>query len=98
MWITCAFSLFRVKDILLRLQVGVAKEEVGMFKESAYFPTHEYVWEAGLDSSPRGLYHAVSTHCGISPENLLLAKHLPEQHTWITINYEVRRGGVRQQE
>lgn len=79
-----------VKDILLRLQVGVAKEEVGMFKESAYFPTHEYVWEAGLDSSPRGLYHAVSTHCGISPENLLLAKHLPEQHTWITINYEIQ--------
>ncbi|KAB5515425.1 hypothetical protein PHYPO_G00249580 [Pangasianodon hypophthalmus] len=76
-----------MKDILLRLRVGVAKEEVGVSEESAYFPTHEFVWEAGLDSSPRGLYHAVSTHCGISPENLLLAKHLPEQHTWITINY-----------
>ncbi|MCJ8750146.1 hypothetical protein PDJAM_G00259220 [Pangasius djambal] len=76
-----------LKDILLRLRVGVAKQEVGVSEESAYFPTHEFVWEAGLDSSPRGLYHAVSAHCGISPENLLLAKHLPEQHTWITINY-----------
>ncbi|KAM9482622.1 ubiquitin carboxyl-terminal hydrolase 40 [Clarias gariepinus] len=78
------------KDIVLRLRVGVAKEEVGMSEESAYFPTHEFVWEAGLDSSPAGLYHAVSAHCGISPENLLLAKHLPEQNTWSTINYWIQ--------
>ncbi|XP_058258629.1 ubiquitin carboxyl-terminal hydrolase 40 isoform X2 [Hemibagrus wyckioides] len=79
-----------LKDILLRLQVGVAKDEVGVSEESAYFPTHEFVWEAGLDSSPRGLYHAVSAHCGISPENLLLAKHQPEQCSWITINYGIQ--------
>ncbi|KAK3556564.1 hypothetical protein QTP70_010012 [Hemibagrus guttatus] len=79
-----------LKDILLRLQVGVAKDEVGVSEESAYFHTHEFVWEAGIDSSPRGLYHVVSTHCGISPENLLLAKHLPEQHSWITINYGIQ--------
>ncbi|XP_060725099.1 ubiquitin carboxyl-terminal hydrolase 40 [Tachysurus vachellii] len=79
-----------LKDILLRLQVDVAKDELGVSEESVYFPTHEFVWEAGIDSSPRGLYHAVSTHCGISPENLLLAKHLPEQHTWLTINYGIQ--------
>ncbi|XP_046717084.1 ubiquitin carboxyl-terminal hydrolase 40 isoform X2 [Silurus meridionalis] len=70
-----------LKDILLRLCVGVTKAE------SADFPTHEFVWEPGLDSSPKGLYHAVSSHCGISIDNLLLAKHLTEQHTWITIDY-----------
>ncbi|GAA6078202.1 ubiquitin carboxyl-terminal hydrolase 40 [Tachysurus ichikawai] len=79
-----------LKDILLRLQVDVAKDELGVSEESVYFPTHEFVWEAGINSSPRGLYHAVSTHCGISPENLLLAKHLPEQHTWLTINYGIQ--------
>lgn len=82
----------RLKDILLHLRVGMPKEEVAVSEECAYFPTHEFVWEAGIDSTPRGLYHAISTHCGISPENLLLAKYLPEQHTWTTINYGVRQG------
>ncbi|XP_062853258.1 ubiquitin carboxyl-terminal hydrolase 40 isoform X2 [Trichomycterus rosablanca] len=74
-----------LKDVLLRLQVGVAKEDVGGVEDNAYFPIHEFVWEAGSDSSPKGLYQAVSAHCGTSPENLLLAKYLPEQHTWIPI-------------
>ncbi|KAL6455804.1 hypothetical protein MHYP_G00356550 [Metynnis hypsauchen] len=68
-----------VKDVLLRVRMGVPGER-------AYYPSQEFVWDAGRDPCAKGLYHSLSSLYGISPENLLLAKHLPEKHTWMPIH------------
>ncbi|XP_072539370.1 ubiquitin carboxyl-terminal hydrolase 40 isoform X2 [Salminus brasiliensis] len=68
-----------LKDVLLRVRMGVPGER-------EYYPSQEFVWDAGRDTSAKGLYSSLSSLYGISPENLLLAKHLPEKHTWMPIH------------
>ncbi|KAI4875390.1 hypothetical protein NFI96_028237, partial [Prochilodus magdalenae] len=81
-----------VKEVLLRVQMGVPGER-------AYYPFQEFVWDAGRDPSAKGLYHSLSSLYGVAPENLLLAKHLTEKHTWMPIhNWRVRRERVRTQQ
>ncbi|XP_076871413.1 ubiquitin carboxyl-terminal hydrolase 40 isoform X2 [Brachyhypopomus gauderio] len=67
------------KDVLLRVQMGMPGER-------AYYSAQEFVWDAGRDSSPKGLYDSLATLYSTSPDNLLLAKHLPDKHTWTVIH------------
>ncbi|KAF4111915.1 ubiquitin carboxyl-terminal hydrolase 40 [Onychostoma macrolepis] len=68
-----------LKDLLLRVQIGVPGEK-------AYYPSEEFLWDAGRDGTPRGLYAALASQYGLTPDNLLLAKHLPDKHTWMPIS------------
>ncbi|XP_048056384.1 LOW QUALITY PROTEIN: ubiquitin carboxyl-terminal hydrolase 40 [Megalobrama amblycephala] len=68
-----------LKDLLLRVQMGVPGEK-------AYYPSEEFLWDAGRDGTPRGLYAALASQYGLTPDNLLLAKHLPDKHTWMPIS------------
>uniref|UniRef100_A0A9J7ZMI7 Ubiquitin specific peptidase 40 n=1 Tax=Cyprinus carpio carpio TaxID=630221 RepID=A0A9J7ZMI7_CYPCA len=68
-----------LKDLLLRVQMGVPGEK-------AYYPSEEFLWDAGRDGTPRGLYAALASRYGLTPDNLLLAKHLPDKHTWMPIS------------
>lgn len=68
-----------LKDLLLRVQMGVPGEK-------AYYPSEEFLWDAGRDGTPRGLYAALASRYGLTPDNLLLAKHLPDKHTWMSIS------------
>ncbi|XP_066521481.1 ubiquitin carboxyl-terminal hydrolase 40 [Hoplias malabaricus] len=68
-----------LKDVVLRVLMGVPCER-------EYFPPQEFVWDAGRDPSPKGLYHALAAFYALEPENLLLAKHLPEKHSWMPIH------------
>lgn len=68
-----------LKDLLLRVQMGVPGEK-------AYYPSEEFLWDAGRDGSPKGLYAALAAHYGLAPDNLLLAKHLPDKHSWMPIS------------
>uniref|UniRef100_A0A8C1JVC2 Ubiquitin specific peptidase 40 n=1 Tax=Cyprinus carpio TaxID=7962 RepID=A0A8C1JVC2_CYPCA len=68
-----------LKDLLLRVQMGVPGEK-------AYYPSEEFLWDAGRDSTSRGLYAALASQYGLTPDSLLLAKHLPEKHTWMPIS------------
>ncbi|XP_016122455.1 ubiquitin carboxyl-terminal hydrolase 40 [Sinocyclocheilus grahami] len=67
-----------LKDLLLRVQMGVPGEK-------AYYPSEEFLWDAGRDGTPRGLYATLASRYGLTPDNLLLAKHLPDKHTWMPI-------------
>uniref|UniRef100_A0A8C2K4R4 Ubiquitin carboxyl-terminal hydrolase n=1 Tax=Cyprinus carpio TaxID=7962 RepID=A0A8C2K4R4_CYPCA len=68
-----------LKDLLLRVQMGVPGEK-------AYYPSEEFLWDAGRDSTSRGLYAALASRYGLTPDSLLLAKHLPDKHTWMPIS------------
>ncbi|CAM4621152.1 unnamed protein product [Leuciscus chuanchicus] len=68
-----------LKDLLLRVHMGVPGEK-------AYYPSEEFLWDAGRDSTPKGLYAALASQYGLTPDNLLLAKHLPDKHTWMPIS------------
>uniref|UniRef100_A0A673H344 USP domain-containing protein n=1 Tax=Sinocyclocheilus rhinocerous TaxID=307959 RepID=A0A673H344_9TELE len=68
-----------LKDLLLRVQMGVPGEK-------AYYPSEEFLWDAGRDGTPRGLYATLASRYGLTPDNLLLAKHLPDKHTWMPIS------------
>uniref|UniRef100_A0A8C2BL82 Ubiquitin carboxyl-terminal hydrolase n=1 Tax=Cyprinus carpio TaxID=7962 RepID=A0A8C2BL82_CYPCA len=68
-----------LKDLLLRVQMGVPGEK-------AYYPSEEFLWDAGRDSTSRGLYAALASQYGLTPDSLLLAKHLPDKHTWMPIS------------
>lgn len=78
------FCLFRLKDLLLKVQMGVPGER-------AYYPAEEFLWDAGRDGTARGLYAALAAQYGLAPDNLLLAKHLPDKHTWMPISNWVRK-------
>ncbi|KAA0713389.1 Ubiquitin carboxyl-terminal hydrolase 40 [Triplophysa tibetana] len=67
------------KDLLLKVQMGVPGEK-------AYYPAEEFLWDAGRDGTARGLYAALATQYGLTPDNLLLAKHLPDKHTWMPVS------------
>ncbi|XP_048090976.1 ubiquitin carboxyl-terminal hydrolase 40 [Alosa alosa] len=67
------------RELLLRVQMGIPGER-------QYFPWEEFVWEAGNDSSPRALRVALSSRYGLSPDSLLLAKCLPEKHSWMPVS------------
>ncbi|XP_012696474.2 ubiquitin carboxyl-terminal hydrolase 40 [Clupea harengus] len=67
------------RDLLLCVQMGVPGER-------QYFPWEEFVWETGNESSPRALRVALSSRYGLSPDSLLLAKRLPEKHTWMPVS------------
>lgn len=67
------------KDLLLRVQMSIPGER-------QYFPWEEFVWEAGNDSSPRALRVALSNRYGLSPDSLLMAKLLPEKHSWMAVS------------
>uniref|UniRef100_A0A671T6Y0 Ubiquitin carboxyl-terminal hydrolase 40-like n=1 Tax=Sinocyclocheilus anshuiensis TaxID=1608454 RepID=A0A671T6Y0_9TELE len=69
----------RLKDLLLRVQMGVPGEK-------AYYPSEEFLWDTGRDSTSRGLYAALASQYGLTPDSLLLAKHLPDKHTWMPIS------------
>uniref|UniRef100_A0A671K8T7 Ubiquitin carboxyl-terminal hydrolase 40-like n=1 Tax=Sinocyclocheilus anshuiensis TaxID=1608454 RepID=A0A671K8T7_9TELE len=75
------FSLYlcSLKDLLLRVQMGVPGEK-------AYYPSEEFLWDVGRDGTPRGLYATLASRYGLTPDNLLLAKHLPDKHTWMPIS------------
>uniref|UniRef100_A0A9J8C997 Ubiquitin specific peptidase 40 n=1 Tax=Cyprinus carpio carpio TaxID=630221 RepID=A0A9J8C997_CYPCA len=73
-----------LKDLLLRVQMGVPGEK-------AYYPSEEFLWDARRDSTSRGLYAALASQYGLTPDSLLLAKHLPDKHTWMPISNWVRR-------
>jgi len=64
---------------------------MGVPGEKAYYPSEEFLWDAGRDSTPKGLYTALASKYGLTPDNLLLAKHLPDKHTWMPISNWVRR-------
>uniref|UniRef100_A0A672SSQ8 Ubiquitin carboxyl-terminal hydrolase n=1 Tax=Sinocyclocheilus grahami TaxID=75366 RepID=A0A672SSQ8_SINGR len=68
-----------LKDLLLRVQMGVPGEK-------AYYPFEEFLWDTGRDSTSRGLYAALASQYGLTPDSLLLAKHLPDKHTWMPIS------------
>uniref|UniRef100_A0A8C1H922 Ubiquitin specific peptidase 40 n=1 Tax=Cyprinus carpio carpio TaxID=630221 RepID=A0A8C1H922_CYPCA len=68
-----------LKDLLLRVQMGVPGEK-------AYYPSEEFLWDARRDSTSRGLYAALASQYGLTPDSLLLAKHLPDKHTWMPIS------------
>lgn len=68
-----------LKDLLLKVQMGVPREK-------AYYPAEEFLWDAGRDGTARGLYAALAAQYGLTPDNLLLAKHLPDKHTWMPIS------------
>ncbi|XP_035388075.1 ubiquitin carboxyl-terminal hydrolase 40 [Electrophorus electricus] len=68
-----------LKEVLLRLKMGVPGER-------AYYSAQEFVWDAGRDPSPKGLYNSLASLYSTSPDNLLLAKHLPDKHTWMAIH------------
>ncbi|XP_067315155.1 ubiquitin carboxyl-terminal hydrolase 40 [Pseudorasbora parva] len=68
-----------LKDLLLMVQMGVPGEK-------AYYPSEEFLWDAGKDGTPKGLYSALASMYGLTPDNLLLAKHLPDKHTWMPIS------------
>ncbi|XP_051987038.1 ubiquitin carboxyl-terminal hydrolase 40 [Xyrauchen texanus] len=68
-----------LKDLLLRIQMGVPGEK-------AYYPAEEFLWDGGRDGTPRGLYAALASQYGLTPDNLLLAKHLSDKHTWMPIS------------
>ncbi|XP_016373980.1 ubiquitin carboxyl-terminal hydrolase 40-like [Sinocyclocheilus rhinocerous] len=68
-----------LKDLLLRVQMGVPGEK-------AYYPSEEFLWDTGRDSTSRGLYAALASQYGLTPDSLLLAKHLPDKHTWMPIS------------
>lgn len=68
-----------LKDVLLRVRMGVPGER-------EYYPSMEFVWDAGRDPSAKGLYSSLSSLYGILPDNLLLAKYLPDKHTWMPIH------------
>ena len=71
--------VLRPRDLLLCVQMGVPGER-------QYFPWEEFVWETGNESSPRALRVALSSRYGLSPDSLLLAKRLPEKHTWMPVS------------
>lgn len=83
-WSFFSLYLYSLKDLLLRVQIGVPGEK-------AYYPSEEFLWDAGRDGTPRGLYAALASQYGLTPDNLLLAKHLPDKHTWMPISNWVRR-------
>uniref|UniRef100_A0A671K8T2 Ubiquitin carboxyl-terminal hydrolase 40-like n=1 Tax=Sinocyclocheilus anshuiensis TaxID=1608454 RepID=A0A671K8T2_9TELE len=66
-----------LKDLLLRM---------GVPGEKAYYPSEEFLWDVGRDGTPRGLYATLASRYGLTPDNLLLAKHLPDKHTWMPIS------------
>lgn len=68
-----------LKDILLTVQVGVPGEKT-------YYPAEEFLWDAGRDGTAKGLYAALAAQFGLTPDNLILAKHLPDKHTWMPIS------------
>uniref|UniRef100_A0A8B9GZ44 Ubiquitin specific peptidase 40 n=1 Tax=Astyanax mexicanus TaxID=7994 RepID=A0A8B9GZ44_ASTMX len=68
-----------LKDVLLRVRMGVPGER-------EYYPSMEFVWDAGRDPSAKGLYSSLSSLYGILPDNLLVAKYLPDKHTWMPIH------------
>lgn len=73
--------------MLLKVQMGVPGEK-------AYYPAEEFLWDAGRDGTARGLYAALATQYGLTPDNLLLAKHLPDKHTWMPVSNWVRKERV----
>ncbi|TRY89846.1 hypothetical protein DNTS_010127 [Danionella cerebrum] len=68
-----------LKHLLLRIQMGVPGEKM-------YYPPEEFLWDSGQDSSPKGLYAALASSYGLAPDNLLVAKHLPDKHNWMPIS------------
>ncbi|KAL0190461.1 hypothetical protein M9458_013159, partial [Cirrhinus mrigala] len=50
--------------------------QMGVPGEKAYYPSEEFL----------GLYAALASQYGFAPDNLLLAKHLPDKHTWMPIS------------
>lgn len=68
-----------LKDVLLYVKMGVPGE-------SRYYPAEELVWDVSRDSSPRSLSTCLAAHYGLSPDCLLLAKQLPDKHTWEEIS------------
>uniref|UniRef100_A0A672Z7Z5 Ubiquitin carboxyl-terminal hydrolase n=1 Tax=Sphaeramia orbicularis TaxID=375764 RepID=A0A672Z7Z5_9TELE len=67
------------KEMLLNVKMGVPGER-------SYYPPEELVWDSSRDSSPRSLRTCLAAHYGLSPDSLLLAKHLPEKHSWEEIS------------
>ncbi|KAJ8253298.1 hypothetical protein GJAV_G00211330 [Gymnothorax javanicus] len=76
------------KELLLRVQMGVPGEQ-------QYFPPEEMVWDTSRDSSPRGLYVALGTQFGLSPDCLHIAKHFPEKHSWMPISNWIQQVSKR---
>lgn len=75
----CCARLPSLKDVLLYVKMGVPGE-------SRYYPAEELVWDVSRESSPRSLRTCLAAHYGLSPDCLLLAKHLPDKHTWEEIS------------
>lgn len=75
----CCPLLPSLKDVLLYVKIGVPGE-------SRYYPAEELVWDVSRESSPRSLRTCLAAHYGLSPDCLLLAKHLPDKHTWEEIS------------
>lgn len=75
----CCPLLPSLKDVLLYVKMGVPGE-------SRYYPAEELVWDVSRESSPRSLRTCLAAHYGLSPDCLLLAKHLPDKHTWEEIS------------
>ncbi|XP_041669120.1 ubiquitin carboxyl-terminal hydrolase 40 [Cheilinus undulatus] len=67
------------KEVLLNIKMGIPGER-------CYYPPEELVWDASRDSTPRSLRTCLAAHFGLSPDSLLLAKHLPDKHTWEEIS------------
>lgn len=76
------------KDVLLYVKMGVPGQ-------SCYYAAEELVWDVSRDSSPRSLRTCLAAHYGLSPDCLLLAKHLPDKHTWEEISSWVTIPSVR---
>ncbi|KAL1021957.1 hypothetical protein UPYG_G00020390 [Umbra pygmaea] len=67
------------KEVMLHVQIGVPGQR-------GYYPPEELVWDASRDPSPRSLHCALAATYGLSPDSLLVAKHLPLKQTWEAIS------------